>query len=95
MNNLITPGIKPFESIEDYNERKVKELRAELSALRARVEALEAAAAKLILCHEQDEDESVHGDDMRTATYFVLDKYERDFALEELAFIVGPEALKA
>lgn len=42
MNQLITPGIKPFESIEDYNQRKVMELRKENAALRARVEALEA-----------------------------------------------------
>ena len=66
----------------------------EIVALRARVEALEAAAAKLVNCHEQDEDNCVHAKDINVAVYYVPSKFDRDKALEDLAFILGAAALK-
>ena len=75
-------------------ECKADPRNAEIAALRERAKVLEGAAAKLVNCHEQDEDGCVHAKDINVAVYDVTRKFDRDKALEDLAFILGAAALR-
>lgn len=74
--------------------RELSAKNTELSTLRERVKKLETAAAKLVNCHEQDEDGCVHAKDINVAVYDVPSKFARDKALEDLAFTLGADTLK-